>query len=69
MKAGAVAVAAYATAQDEAAWLNNVSPWVAETSNLFGFAGLDVDVPLRILRPSNAIQLAKLLAAMYVDQN
>lgn len=69
VKAGAVAVAAYATAQDEAAWLNNVSSWVAGTRNLPGFVGLDVDVPLRILRPSNAIQLAKLDAAMYVNQN
>ncbi|MET4609458.1 hypothetical protein ABIC28_000428 [Rhodococcus sp. PvR044] len=65
VKAGPAAVTAYATAQTEAAWLNQVSSWVAGTRNLPGFAGLDVEVALRILRPADALQLAKLDAAQY----
>jgi hypothetical protein len=61
--AGAVAVSAYATAQIEAAWLGNVSSWVAGTSGLPGFAGSDADPALRILRPADATQLAKLDSA------
>ncbi|MGV9945287.1 hypothetical protein [Rhodococcus aetherivorans] len=70
VQAGAIAVTAYATAQTEAIWLNKVSSWVAETRDLPGFTGLDVDVPLRILRPADAVQLTKLDAAQYtnVDQ-
>lgn len=54
---------AYMTAQTEAAWLNQVSSWVAGTRGLPGFAGLDVAVALRILRPADVLQLAKLDAA------
>lgn len=63
VEAGAVAVTAYATAQTEAAWLGNVSSWVAGTSGLPGFAGSEADPALRILRPADASQLAKLDAA------
>ncbi|OBI54721.1 hypothetical protein A5667_24910 [Mycolicibacterium fortuitum] len=69
VQAGAAAVTAYATAQVEAAWLNRVSSWVAGTRGLPGFAGLDVDVPLRILRPADALQLAKLDAAQHKTAN
>jgi hypothetical protein len=60
---GVAAVSAYATAQTEAAYLNKVSWWVAGTRNLPGFAGRDVEPVLRILRPADAVQLAKLDAA------
>lgn len=60
VKAGAVAVTAYAAAQTEAAWLNSVSSWIAGTSGLPGFAGSDPDPALRILRPADTSQLAKL---------
>ncbi|UNQ33893.1 hypothetical protein [Prescottella equi] len=63
LQAGAAAVTAYATAETEAAWLNQVSSWVAGTRGLPGFAGLDVEVALRILRPADALQLIMLDAA------
>ncbi|MEE3852778.1 hypothetical protein VZC37_20735 [Gordonia sp. LSe1-13] len=69
VQAGAEAVTAYATAQAEAAWLNQVSSWVAGTRSLPGFAGQDVDVALRILRPTNALQLEKLDAALHPNAN
>lgn len=69
LQAGADAVTAYENARAEAAWLNQVSSWVAETRGLPGFAGLDVEVPLRILRPADAMQLAKLDAAQYKNVN
>ncbi|WP_455900759.1 hypothetical protein [Rhodococcus gordoniae] len=68
VQAGPAAVTAYGTAQTEAIWLNKVSSWVAETRDLPGF-GLDVDVPLRILRPTDALQLAKLDAAQHSNVN
>ena len=68
VQAGPAAVTAYGTAQTEAIWLNKVSSWVAGTRDLPGF-GLDVDVPLRILRPADAVQLAKLDAAQYKNVN
>ncbi|MDO1485103.1 Uncharacterised protein [Rhodococcus rhodochrous] len=67
LQAGAGAVAAYQIALSEAAHLNQASSWVAGTRALPGFTGLNVDVPLRILRPSNALQLAKLDAALYMN--
>lgn len=63
VRAGAGAVQAYAIAQTEAAWLYKVSSWVAGTRNLPGYAGQSVEVVLRILRPADAVQLAKLDAA------
>lgn len=69
VQAGAVAVTAYATARTEAAWLDQISSWVAGTRDLPGFAGLDVDVPLRILRPGDAMELAKLDAALHANVN
>ncbi len=69
VQAGADAVAAYEAARSEAAWLDQISSWVAGTRGLPGFAGLDVDVPLRILRPVDAVQLAKLDAAQYTNVN
>ncbi|WP_238391011.1 MULTISPECIES: hypothetical protein [unclassified Mycolicibacterium] len=71
VKAGATAVQAYATAQHEAAYLDKVSSWVAGTRDLPGFAGLDAEPVLRVLRPSGPDQLAKLDAAHHtynVDQ-
>ncbi|WP_342660397.1 hypothetical protein Rruber_00230 [Rhodococcus ruber] len=69
LQAGAGAVAAYENARAEAAWLNQISSWVAGTRDLPGFTGLDVDVPLRILRPVDAVQLAKLDAALHSNVN
>ncbi|MBM4557990.1 hypothetical protein GS466_23685 [Rhodococcus hoagii] len=60
LQAGPLVVQAYTTAQTEAAWLNQVSSWVAGTRGLPGFAGFDVEVALRILRPADVLQLAKL---------
>ncbi len=50
--AGPDAVAAYVQAQQEAAYLNKISSWVASTARL---TGGDVEVALRILRPANAL--------------
>ncbi|MFC7451288.1 hypothetical protein [Rhodococcus daqingensis] len=69
LQAGPLAVQAYMTAQTEAAYLNKVSSWVAGTRDLPGFAGLDVEVALRILQPADALQLAKLDAAQYKNVN
>lgn len=64
LRAGVTAVQAYAVAKDEAAWLAGVSSWVAGTRDLPGHGG-DVDVALRILRPGDALQLAKLETAQH----
>ncbi|CAG7607824.1 hypothetical protein SIM91_10640 [Rhodococcus opacus] len=69
VQAGPLAVQAYMTAQTEAAYLDKVSSWVAGTRDLPGFAGLDVEVALRTLRPADALQLAKLDAAQYKNVN
>ncbi|EEN89440.1 hypothetical protein RHOER0001_4360 [Rhodococcus erythropolis SK121] len=69
LQAGAGAVTAYEIARAEAAWLKQVSSWVAGTRGLPSFAGLDVEVALRILRPADALQLAKLDAAQYKTAN
>ncbi|WP_371053931.1 hypothetical protein [Rhodococcus gordoniae] len=69
VQAGPAALTAYGTAQAEAVWLNQVSSWVAGTRDLPGFTGHDVEVPLRILRPADAIQLAKLDAAQHANVN
>ncbi|NKS15123.1 hypothetical protein GS490_02055 [Rhodococcus hoagii] len=63
LQAGPAVVQAYHTAKAEAVYLDKVSSWVAGTRDLPGFAGGDVDVALRILRPADALQLAKLDAA------
>lgn len=59
VKGGVSAMTAYQNAQSAMAGLNSVSSWVAGTANLPGHIG-NVDPALRILRPSNAIQLSKL---------
>lgn len=69
VQSGVGAMTAYASAQAEAAWLNRVSSWVAGTRDLPGFAGHDVEVGLRILRPSDALQLARLDAIQYTNVN
>lgn len=68
VQAGAPAVQAYVAAQDEAAWLDKVSSWVAGTQDLPGHGG-EVEVVLRVLRPANALQLSKLDAAQYGNVN
>lgn len=69
VQAGVAAVTAYATAQTEATWLNTVSAWIAGTRDLPAHGGLGVEVVLRILRPTDAVQLAKLDAAQHKTVN
>lgn len=68
VSAGADAVQAYAVAQTEAAYLNRIDLWVAETRNLPGHAS-DPDKALRILRPDSALQLIKLDEARLPQRN
>lgn len=67
LQAGPTVVQAYHTAKAEAVYLGKVSSWVAGTRDLPGFAGSDVDVALRILRPADAMQLAKLDAVLHAN--
>lgn len=58
-QSGAGAVAAYQTAQSVVAGLDQLSSWVASTGHVPGYSG-KVDPVLRILRPTNAVELSRL---------
>lgn len=68
VRAGGDAVIAYAEAQREAAYLNGVSNWVAETRHLPGHSGAP-EPALRILRPASVVQLTKLDEATWKQVN
>lgn len=55
--AGPEAVVTYGQAQQEAAYLDKISSWVASTGSL---TGGEMDVTLRILRPGSLEELSKL---------
>lgn len=69
LTAGPDVVSAYRAAVDAAVYLSSVSSWVASTANLSGFLAREVEAILRVLRPQNALQLAKLEEAKRLKAN
>lgn len=57
---GATVVTAYGNAQSAASYLNQVSSWVRSTGSLTGYLPKTSEKTIRILRPENGLQLAKL---------
>ena len=67
--AGPAVVSAYQTAQNAVGYLGQISSWVASTANLGLGLGTDMEVVIRILRPENGLQLAKLEEAHQLSGN
>jgi imidazole glycerol phosphate synthase subunit HisF len=67
--AGADAVSAYSDALQEVQYLNRIDNWVVQTGYVAGIIPKNMEVVIRILRPTSISQLAKLDAARHKQAN